>query len=58
MGKVIFGWQGHLSVGKVIFRGQCHFLVAKVINLVGKVGGREPGVIGPGFRVESSGFRV
>ena len=58
MGKVIFGWQGQLSVGKVIFRGQCHFLVAKVINLVGKVGGRERGVIGPGFRVQNSGFRV
>ena len=25
---------------------------------MGKVGGQEPGVIGPGFRVENSGFRV
>ena len=33
-------------------------LVGKVINLVGKVGGQEPGVIGPGFRVEKSGLRL
>ena len=33
-------------------------VVDKVIKFEGKVGGQEPGGIGPGFRVENTACRV
>ena len=38
------------------FVGKAENFVGKVENLVGKVGAQEPGMIGPGFRIDNLGL--